>query len=220
MKIPTILNFLIYGFILTSIFSITSTNSVISVIFLITTFVQVAIYLILIGINFIAISYIVIYVGAIAVLFLFIIMMINIKQAEVLETGNTYTKNLPLAINIAIYFIFILFTLLPININIISFPFTSLEEVKYQQFPLSGEVLGAESAVDTYLNIASLFTNTNNVIKSYNSDILLSFFTQIEVLGHNLYTYGAILLIVLSLILLLAMLATIVLSKYNTNKNI
>jgi len=205
MKIPTILNFLVYGFILTSIFSITSTNSVVSVIFLITTFVQVAIYLILIGINFIAISYIVIYVGAIAVLFLFIIMMINIKQAEVLETGNTYTKNLPLAINIAIYFLFILFTLLPININIIS-------------FPLSTSFNGSEG----YSNgdLGALLTVSSNVIKSYNSDILLSFFTQIEVLGHNLYTYGAILLIVLSLILLLAMLATIVLSKYKTNKNI
>lgn len=206
MKIPTILNLLVYGFILTSIFSITATNSVISVIFLITTFVQVAMYLILIGINFIAISYIVIYVGAIAVLFLFIIMMINIKQADVLETGKTYTKNLPLAINIAIYFIFILFTLLPLNINTISFPVSfSLDS--------SNNLVQVDSLI-------TLTSYTKDLLKTYNSDIFLTNFTQIEVLGHNLYTNGAILLIVLSLILLLAMLATIVLSKYKTNKNI
>jgi len=213
MKIPTILNFLVYGFILTSIFSITATNSVISVIFLITTFVQVAIYLILIGINFIAISYIVIYVGAIAVLFLFIIMMINIKQADVLETGNTYTKNLPLAINIAIYFIFILFTLLPLNINTLPFGASI-------SFPVSYELSNSLTLTREVDNLFSLSSYTKDLLKTYNSDTLLSNFTQIEVLGHNLYTNGAILLIVLSLILLLAMLSTIVLSKYKTNKNI
>jgi len=211
MQIPTILNLLVYGFILTSIFSITATNSVISVIFLITTFVQVALYLILMGINFIAISYIVIYVGAIAVLFLFIIMMINIKQADVLETGNTYTKNLPLAINIAIYFIFILFTLLPLN-------FKNFSSESYGDFVYSyNEGANSLLVLDNILNNSSY---SNVVLKTYKSDNLLSFFTQIEVLGHNLYTNGAILLIVLSIILLLAMLATIVLSKYKTNKNI
>ena len=36
-----------------------------------------------------------------------------------------------------------------------------------------------------------------------------------EVLGHGLYTYGAVLLIILSVILLLAMLAAIVISRSN-----
>ena len=75
----TLINILAFGTLLSSVFSITSKNPVISVIFLISTFVQAALYLILIGINFVGISYIVIYVGAIAVLFLFVIMMINIK---------------------------------------------------------------------------------------------------------------------------------------------
>jgi len=94
------INILAFGTLLSSVFSITSKNPVISVIFLISTFVQAALYLILIGINFVGISYIVIYVGAIAVLFLFVIMMINIKLTDILETGNQYTKNLPLAIAI------------------------------------------------------------------------------------------------------------------------
>ena len=55
--------------------------------------------------------------GAIAVLFLFVIMLLNIKLTDILETGNNYTKNLPLAFNIVIFFIFILFTILPISFN-------------------------------------------------------------------------------------------------------
>jgi NADH-ubiquinone oxidoreductase chain 6 len=202
MTISTILNFLVVSILLTSIFSITATNSVISVIFLITTFVQVAIYLILIGINFIAISYIVIYVGAIAVLFLFVIMMINIKLTDVLETGNNYTKNLPLAINIVILFIFILFTILPLSFNNIDFKAYNLENILNFSFY-------KEIGNNNYIFENNYISNSNY------SDLFFTYFSEIEVLGHNLYTYGAILLITLSIILLLAMFATIIISRSN-----
>ena len=78
-----IIDFLALGTLFSSILSITFKNPVISVIFLILTFVQAAGYLIFIGINFIGISYIIIYVGAIAVLFLFVIMLLNIKLTDI-----------------------------------------------------------------------------------------------------------------------------------------
>jgi NADH:ubiquinone oxidoreductase subunit 6 (subunit J) len=106
----TIVNLLTFGILFSSIISITSNNPIISIIFLITAFVNAAGYLILLGINFIGISYIVIYVGAIAVLFLFIILMINIKLADILDTGYNFTKNLPLGLNIASLLLFILFS--------------------------------------------------------------------------------------------------------------
>jgi NADH-ubiquinone oxidoreductase chain 6 len=111
------INLLALVTLLCAVFSITSKNPVVSVIFLISTFVLAAGYLILIGINFIGISYVVIYVGAIAILFLFIIMMINIKLSDILETGPQYNKNLPLAIAIGSLFIYIIFTILPFNFN-------------------------------------------------------------------------------------------------------
>jgi len=46
-------------------------------------------------------------------------------------------------------------------------------------------------------------------------NIKLTDFQQIEIVGHNLYTYAAILLITLSVILLLAMFATIIISRSN-----
>jgi NADH-ubiquinone oxidoreductase chain 6 len=64
--------------ILSSVLVITSKNPVVAVIFLISLFINTAVYLILLGIGFVGISYIIIYIGAITVLFLFIIMMLNI----------------------------------------------------------------------------------------------------------------------------------------------
>lgn len=199
-------NILALGTLFSSVFAITSKNPVISIIFVIATFVQAAGYLIFIGVNFIGISYIVIYVGAIAVLFLFVIMMINIKLTDILETGNQYTKNLPLALAIGSLFTYVIFTIIPFNLN--NVPALSLIS-------------------ESLINLNSLILNSNFISKDlisiivnayYNlslSDINITDFTQIETLGYSLYTYGAIFLIILSVILLLAMLATIIISRSN-----
>lgn len=200
------INILAFGTLLSSVFSITSKNPVISVIFLISTFVQAALYLILIGINFVGISYIVIYVGAIAVLFLFVIMMINIKLTDILETGSQYTKNLPLAIAIGSLFIFIIFQLIPFNFNNVT-PIL-LDKITYFNSVFSDSNIVSINLINSIVN---------NYFFSSLSDVIITEFTQIEVLGHSLYTYGAVLLITLSVILLLAMFATIIISRNNTN---
>jgi len=198
------INLLAFGTLLSSVFSITSKNPVVSVIFLITTFVQAAGYLILIGINFIGISYVVIYVGAIAILFLFVIMMINIKLTDILETGAQYTKNLPLAIAIGSLFIFIIFTIIPFNFNNVPALSFLLDKITY-----FNSVLFSSDVVS--INLINSIVNNYSVTSL--SDVIITDFQQIEALGHGLYTYGAVLLITLSVILLLAMYATIVISK-------
>ena len=65
------------------------------------------------------------------------------------------------------------------------------------------------------LKINLINSIVDNTYYSSSSDLLITIFQQIEVLGHNLYTYGAILLITLSIILLLSMFATIIISKSN-----
>jgi NADH-ubiquinone oxidoreductase chain 6 len=202
------INIFAFGTLLSSVFSITSKNPVISVIFLISTFVQAALYLILIGINFVGISYIVIYVGAIAVLFLFVIMMINIKLTDILETGSQYTKNLPLAIAIGSLFIFIIFQIIPFNFNNVSALSILLDKITYFNSVFSDSNIVSINLINSIVN---------NYFFSSLSDTIITEFTQIEVLGHSLYTYGAVLLIVLSVILLLAMFATIIISRNNTN---
>lgn len=201
-----LINILAFATLLSSIFSITSKNPVISVLFLIGTFVLSAGYLILIGINFIGISYIIVYVGAIAVLFLFVIMMINIKLTDILETGSQYTKTLPLALAVGFLFIFIIFSIIKFNYNNVPVLSIFLDKITYLNGLFSNYSI---------IKINLINSIVDNVYYSSSSDLLITIFQQIEVLGHNLYTYGAILLITLSVILLLAMFAAIIISKSN-----
>jgi NADH:ubiquinone oxidoreductase subunit 6 (subunit J) len=70
--------------------------------FLILLFSSLSIYLILIGANFIGISYLLVYVGAISILFIFILMLINIRISELISDTN---NNIPLAILTILAFI-------------------------------------------------------------------------------------------------------------------
>jgi NADH-ubiquinone oxidoreductase chain 6 len=92
---------------------ITSTNPVIAIIFLIGLFLSAAAYLILMGLNFIGISYLLVYIGAITVLILFIVMMISTDILHTVEVGTDYSKLLPLAYTIAILFILLFLTIIP-----------------------------------------------------------------------------------------------------------
>ena len=114
------IDILAYATLLSSVLVITSKNPVVAVTYLIAVFINAAGYLILSGIGFIGITYIILYVGAITVLFLFVIMMINIKLSDILEAGNQYTKSLPLALAVASLFIYELFTIMPFTFNNVS----------------------------------------------------------------------------------------------------
>jgi NADH-ubiquinone oxidoreductase chain 6 len=92
---------------------ITSTNPVIAIIFLIGLFLTVAIYLILMGLNFIGLSYLLVYIGAITVLILFIVMMISTDILQTVEVGTNYSKLLPLAYSIAILFLLLFLITIP-----------------------------------------------------------------------------------------------------------
>ena len=219
------INLLAFGTLISSVTAITSKNPVISVIHLIATFVQAAGFLILIGINFVGISYIVVYVGAIAVLFLFVIMMINIKLTDILETGVDYSKNLPLAIAIVFLSLLIFYTILQYNLN--NIPAFSILlnkiinlsalffEFNYDNIFGSAFQLSIQT-VDFFFKLL----NEESLSSAFNADVLITTFEQIEILGHSLYTYGAILLIILSVILLLAMFAIIIISKSKSNNKL
>jgi len=79
--------FLFYLFASLAIISatmvITLTNAVHSVLFLIIVFCNVASLLLIIGTEFFSFMFLIVYVGAIAVLFLFVVMMLNVKTSPV-----------------------------------------------------------------------------------------------------------------------------------------
>ena len=198
------IDLLAFGTLLSSVLVITSKNPVVAVIFLISVFVNAAGYLILIGVGFLGITYIILYVGAITVLFLFVIMLLNIRLSDLLEAGSLYTKNIPLAIAIGSLFIFEIFTIIPFSFNDISLISTILNII---------------------INLNGLFLNSDissinvvyNTINPISADFTFTNFTQIQALGQSLYTFGAFWLIITSVILLLAMVAPIFIT-HKSNK--
>jgi NADH-quinone oxidoreductase subunit J len=75
--------------IVSSIMVIVTKNPLHSVLFLIGSFLSASIILFLFENEFLALFFLIIYLGAIAVLFLFVVMMLNIKYAE-LQNSNLY----------------------------------------------------------------------------------------------------------------------------------
>ena len=102
--------------LLSGILIIVSKNPIVSVLYLILLFSSISCYLIFIGIKFIGISYLLVYVGAVSILFLFILMLINIRVSELISDTN---NNIPLGILVILAFFIPLSNLLPDNkINI------------------------------------------------------------------------------------------------------
>ena len=68
---------------LSSLATVMSRNPIYAVLFLVTCYFNATSLLLAVGIEFVPVMFIVIYVGAIAILFLFVLLMINIKLAEI-----------------------------------------------------------------------------------------------------------------------------------------
>src|SRR5690606_15634245 len=77
----------------------------------------VSFYLIIIGLNFIGLSYLIVYIGAVSILFLFILMLINIRTSEL--QSNT-SNSIPLTIIIGLIISYFLFQMLPYGILVSS----------------------------------------------------------------------------------------------------
>src|SRR5436190_14540167 len=126
-----ILDFLSLLAILCCVFVIISKNPIVSILFLIGLFLSISIYLIMLGLNFIGISYLLVYVGAVSILFLFILMLINIRISELLSDTNNY---LPLAMLSVIPFVYILgqnISFNSIQLGIINYLYNSFFEKLY-----------------------------------------------------------------------------------------
>ena len=103
--------------IFSSIYVIINKNPIVSVLFLIGLFASISCYLILLGLTFIGLAYLIVYIGAICILFLFILMLINVRISEL--QSNT-ANSIPLAISVGILFNLPSFQLLPYDIAILS----------------------------------------------------------------------------------------------------
>lgn len=88
--------------IFSAVMTIAATNPVHSVFYLIFTFINSSALFFLLGVEFLAIIFLIVYVGAVSILFLFVVMMLNIKLVEWTEST---TRFVPITIIIGIVFL-------------------------------------------------------------------------------------------------------------------
>lgn len=92
---------------------IISKNPIISVLLLIGLFLSISCYLILTGLNFIGLAYLLVYIGAVSILFLFILMLINVRISELLIDS---LNSIPLAILLGSFFNYFVNNVLPYTV--------------------------------------------------------------------------------------------------------
>ena len=194
--------------ILSGIFVIISKNPIVSVLFLIGLFLSIAGYLMMLGINFIGLSYLLVYVGAVSILFLFILMLINVRISELVTDNN---NSLPMAIMIGILFSVTLYKLYPSE-------FISYLNSNYISLIQQGDIENLANST-SLSEITSYLSNKDIFYVDYLVwDGLIAEVSHITSIGNVIYTVYPIWLILTSIILLLAMVGAIVINIPNQNK--
>ena len=190
------------------------------------------------GLQFIGLSYLLVYVGAITVLFLFIIMMLNSEVTNAVEIGPDYNKLLPLVYSIVIFFLVLFLSIIPsfsvdfTSGSLVTEIYSSINSLifrfKDEIFNLSNDPAFLSSLLfEPNFWYSNIWINT--IAERYNiSDFsLINLSTygdpstllyknlQIQTLGETIYGSYSILLIFSGFLLLLAMVCPIVLARNN-----
>lgn len=204
-----LIDFLTLGAIFSALLVVTAKNPVMSVLFLISLFLHISGYLVLQGLGFLGISYLILYIGAIAILFLFVVMMLNLQLAELNAMASEYTQNLPLG-GIFVFLLFVeLFSIIP---------FSSHNEYKnLNPFKIIPDVqIGIMNTMNSILHQFGYgpISRSTDVYQTYTitSDANFANLIDVQSIGFTLYTFGSVWLFVASLALLLAMIGPIVLT--------
>jgi NADH-ubiquinone oxidoreductase chain 6 len=212
---------------------ITTKNAIVSVFNLIVLYILVAFYLIFMGIVYIGISYIIVYIGAIAILFLFVIMMIDVEVVE--KRNNNY---LPLLFLLLGGFIFTLKTVLynlstmrlrnfsyerdnlllldEDNINL--FELTDMNSTFNDKDKISLSMYNINKSDSWFSLYNNELENNNHLLILPDWTILTNKITQVSSIGDILYTVYHSYIYIVSIILLLGMVGAIILTSENYYK--
>jgi NADH:ubiquinone oxidoreductase subunit 6 (subunit J) len=237
--------FLFYVFacfaLLAGIMVIRAKNPVYSVLFLILVFCNVSGILLLLNLDFFAMVFLVVYVGAIAVLFLFVVMMLNVKLSEI---NDNILRYLPVGGIFGLLFLgqIVLVLeqdLLPIvayhaqnvlpwieYVSIISV-FFAWSTACILWISISQPWIFFSVISQWQMHWKNLQTHLNTYASSVCLDVptlddvyyviwphSLEQTTTIQTLGHVVYTYYMVFFLLASIVLLIAMIGSIVLTMH------
>lgn len=219
---------------LSALMVIRAKNPVYSVLFLILVFCNAAGLLVLLDLDFFAVVFLVVYVGAVAVLFLFVVMMLDITISEVNET---FLRYLPIGAFIGCIFLMEVFLMLgseftPVNLLPQDFSLSKVNTLGlYSHFCLASVPVflsalfispgsfsqiiqqwwGHATELQKLVHQLNAFQSSDHfVVQEYTLwPETIENITTIEALGQVVYTYYAFFFIVASFILLIAMIGAI-----------
>ena len=202
---PEILFILALVSITFAISVITVKNPIISVLFLIGLFMSISLYLMSTGLYFIGLSYLLVYVGAVSILFLFILMLINVRVSELVTEGK---NSLPLAIIAVLSFDATVNTILPYSTTEYHSFFKNI--LSFQGSTYNSLYSSRVSDENIIMNIINNTELSNIFGNSWDGAIIDN--SHITAIGNSLYTNYFIWIGILSLILLLSIVGTIVIT--------
>lgn len=159
-----------------SIIVISARNPIHSVLALISVVINFVVLLLLLEAEFLALIFVAVYLGAVTVLFLFIVMMLNIKA---FDFSKEIIHSLPIGSFLGIIFIYFLYF---ININSI----------------------GVAELTNIFFNY-----------EFFDWKSIMDGITNIDVFGSLLYTHYAPFLLIVGIVLLIAMIGAVILTKTN-----
>nr|UQT68320.1 NADH dehydrogenase subunit 6 [Nothophytophthora sp.] len=208
MNFETIFFFTFSGIALTSaIFVIYSTNTIYSAFFLILVFINSTGLLLISKVEFIAIMLIIIYVGAITVLFLFVIMMLNVN---VLIDKNKHNFGY-IPIIFLISFIFFLETYIMFSKNLSTYYHLIYSSFFNKEVSTLFYSTTGWNNIDYYIQAMPIYKQVLNKLDNI---------TNIETIGQILYSYYAFFFLVAGIILLIALIGAVTLTKKEKKKNV
>ena len=194
--------------ILSSILIIASKNAITSVLYLICIFLLSALCLLLLGAEFLSVLLIIVYVGAISILFLFVIMMLNLR---IVEVYNSLVSFFPIGCFLGFFFFFFFFFF--IKFFFFFFFFFCFFGFFFFSFIFF--------LIKYDFDLLSLSYTSNNLLDlSVMSNSLLYSSSNLYLIGDILYNGYSYMLIYAGLLLLLAMIGSMVLTVDSNYHNI
>lgn len=193
-------------------------NPIYALVNLIILFLATALFLISIGVEFLAMIYLIIYIGAIAVLFLFVIMMFNLRDIQ-----EAYTQDRDF---IHLSFFVYLFVIIKFY-DVINFFFLHYWDSKYslQKLYSTYYTTSANWSEASYVTFLQDLVNSkeNTSLSNDLFNLFVTHFGKIQdiwIFSNTFYTYHSYLFILASILLLSSMIGAIVLALSATEKHL
>nr|YP_009029655.1 NADH dehydrogenase subunit 6 [Magnusiomyces ingens]AHY04909.1 NADH dehydrogenase subunit 6 [Magnusiomyces ingens]QUX32919.1 NADH dehydrogenase subunit 6 [Magnusiomyces ingens] len=172
-----------------------SRNAMVSMMYLMLLYVNMSMYLFYTGLGVMGLLYMLVYVGAMAMLFLFMLSLMNIKMSELSSKSNN--SDMLLMIITLMTLSYVLMNINIDNINIINNVLSYINNMLQNDYSIDS----------SNINNIEMFNMLN-----INYDDLTSY-SELKIIGELLYTEYSIVMLMIGLILLLTIIGVIIMTK-------